>query len=74
MYPALEEANRVLQEYMSDLEGVEAEEIVAAEEAAEEADVEEDLLAQLAKADSLSETLLPELRKTPFQHFKSECI
>lgn len=65
VYPALEEANRVLREYMSDLEGVEAEEIAAAEEAAEEADVEEDLLAQLAKADSLSEDITAWAKENP---------
>ncbi|HPW78002.1 MAG: bifunctional preprotein translocase subunit SecD/SecF [Bacteroidetes bacterium ADurb.Bin037] len=62
IYPALEEANRILRDYLDDMKAVSAEEEQAKTEV--EAD-EEDLLAQLAREDSLSEDMAAWARQNP---------
>jgi SecD/SecF fusion protein len=58
VFPALQEANQVLREYLGDLE-------VAPAETAEGEDEADDLLAQLAKEDSLSDDMVVWAKQNP---------
>ncbi|MCK9345681.1 MAG: protein translocase subunit SecDF [Bacteroidales bacterium] len=61
VYPALEEANRIIRDYLDDMETLSAEE----EQAEAKTGEEEDLLAQLAREDSLSEDMTAWARQNP---------
>jgi len=61
VYPALEEANRILRDYLDDMKPAATEEDSLTAEAGEE----NDLLAQLAKEDSLSEDLTAWAQQNP---------
>ena len=61
VYPALEEANRVIRDYLADISSAATEE-TAVDEDAEEA---EDLLARLAQQDSLSEDMTQWAKQNP---------
>ncbi len=62
VYPALEEANRVIRDYIADITSADTTTEEVAGEEAEEAD---DLLAQLAQQDSLSEDMTQWAKQNP---------